>query len=58
MAAGYSGPREQVHRQTIQEIKTAWPQAQGRTSIHQGTSATCGCCSFLVPNPALQWLLL
>lgn len=32
MAAGYSGPQVQVHRQTIQKRKTAWPQAQGRAS--------------------------
>ena len=46
-AAGYSGPWEQAHRQTLQE--TVCAQAQGRAGGHQGTSATCGC-SFLVPS--------
>lgn len=46
-AAGYSGPREQVHRQTLQE--TVCAQAQGRAGGHRGTSATCGC-SFIVPS--------
>lgn len=42
--------------QTNQSEDTVWLQAQGRASIHQGTSATCGC-SFLVPSPVLQLLL-
>lgn len=46
-AAGYSGPWEQVHRQTLQE--TVCAQAQGRAGGHRDTSATCGC-SFLVPS--------
>ena len=54
-AAGYSGPREQVHRQTLQE--TVCAQAQGRAGGHRGTSATCGC-SFFVPSPAPRLLLL
>lgn len=46
-AAAYSGPREQVHRQTLQE--TVCAQTQGRAGGPRGTSATCGC-SFLVPS--------
>lgn len=37
--------------------KDSMASGPGRASIHQGTSATCGC-SFLVPNPVLQLLLL
>lgn len=48
VVAGYSGPWEQVYRQTNQKIQCGFRPRVGLVSTREGTSDTCGC-SFLVP---------
>lgn len=49
VVAGYSGPWEQVYRQTNQKIQCGFRPRVGLVSTREGTSDTCGC-SFLDPS--------